>query len=31
VSKFRERGKYRAVSHRPIIKSLRCKKITQTR
>ena len=29
VSKFREHGKYRAVSHHPIIKSLRCEKITQ--
>src|SRR4029079_2576708 len=30
VSKFREHGKYGAVSYRPIIKSLRCEKITPT-
>jgi hypothetical protein len=31
VSKLRDRGKYRAISHRPIIKSLGCEKITSTR
>ena len=31
VSKFREHGKYGAVSYRPIIKSLRCEKITPTK
>jgi hypothetical protein len=31
VSKFREHGKYGAVSYRSIIKSLRCEKITPTK